>query len=617
MKKQYFLTGFLILMLAAGAFADRKSKKESARDLEVAREAIKKVEALKVNEFPYELGQARYYFQLAEENFSDGERDWASYYADLARITAGTAYYKAQTRTLAWQRIQEELVLWKNLAEENEGEVSKKVKKIEKEILEARMNYAVMSAGFESAENIRSLVLSDRETLIKITFSLKEKAPVSFADFLKVLSWIPETRIMIQGHTSMPDKDFISSKAKADTVKAFLVSLGFSESRIQTEGFGNTRSLEVQGKPVKGPQNDRIEMTVQTGEENLSFVWPDRPFWIKKGKTWQVNPRAALTLLDLREIFSHLPGLEAEIQGHTARPDENGVSLAKAVLMKDYLTQKGGIPSSRIDTAALGNTRPLMNGSKPVAGMANDRLELVLKKGEQRLSFVFSDAVLLQKGGLSIRLSSEGYKKIQESSRIIEAQRIPGSRVVIEAHTAFPDPKNQEGLLKGNVFKELWSESLKVIPGDFTLFPQSNKKPLKINGAQVKGGQNDRIEVFFSVGRKYILQLQDESLFLKKSFLISDQGKATLDRVNELFALIPNASLVIEGHTALKDKDNTLSRSKAEAVRDYFLNVRGIAGTRMQLLFQGDSIPREIGGKPVRGKENDRVSIVIEIPKEN
>ena len=111
----------------------------------------------KVFEFPYELGRAKYYFQLAEESFSDGERDDASHYAELALIYAQTAFHRSQTKTLSWQRLQEELDLWKKIAEENEGDVAKKVKKLEKEIAETRINYAVMNPGFESADNIKTL----------------------------------------------------------------------------------------------------------------------------------------------------------------------------------------------------------------------------------------------------------------------------------------------------------------------------------------------------------------------------------------------------------------------------------------------------------------------------
>lgn len=609
---------FLILFLFSSlAFADRKSRKESQEDILEAQKAIKKVEGLKVFEFPYELGRAKYYLQLAEESLSDGNRDNASYYADLAFIYAQTAFHRSKTKTLSWQRLQEELELWKSIAEENEGDVAKKVKKLEKEIAETRINYAVMNSGFESADNIKTLALDDLESLIKITFSIKETAPVSFFDFLKMLSWIPEAQFKIQGHTSYLDRDMRVSTAKAEGLKALLITMGIDESKIHIEGLGNTQAFVINGKAIKGPRNNRIELKVQKGDESLQFVWQDNPFWIRRGGTWSANPRAVLTLSSLRELFTLIPGLEVEVQGHTARIDNSGESLAKAMLMKDYLAQKGGVPASRINVEGLGNTKPLMNGARPVVGVANNRLEMVLKKEDFRQSFVFADRVLLLRGALSIRLSEAGNKNLQEVVKEIVKQRIPKSRIVVEAHTAYVDARNVEGLLKGNLYKDLLAEALKIPPSDFTLTPRSNRSPLKVNGVPVRGPKNNRVEVLFSVGKKYILQIKDHELFLKKSFMISDKGKSTLDKVHELFAMIPKAKLIIEGHTATRDINSNISKSKAEAVRDYFLNIKGVSNDRLTLFFHGNAIPLEVGGRPIKGWQNNRVSLIIEIPKEN
>ncbi len=81
----------------------------------------------------------------------------------------------------------------------------------------------------------------------------------------KVMADYPSLRIRIVGHTDDVGDDAANmtlSQGRADAVKAYLVSKGIDESRIETQGMGETAPIES-NKTRKGrAANRRIEFTV-------------------------------------------------------------------------------------------------------------------------------------------------------------------------------------------------------------------------------------------------------------------------------------------------------------------------------------------------------------------
>ena len=69
----------------------------------------------------------------------------------------------------------------------------------------------------------------------------------------------------------------------------------------------------VNGDAIKGPRKNCVELKVQKEKTLLHFIGKTI-LLIRKGSIWSVNPRAVLTLNDLRELFVFIPGLEVEVQ---------------------------------------------------------------------------------------------------------------------------------------------------------------------------------------------------------------------------------------------------------------------------------------------------------------
>ena len=609
---------FIVFLLFANItiFADRKSSDEVESEIAHAEKMIKKTEALKpVKEFPYELVLAKYYLEKAKENLDDGDEDIASYFAVLSAIQGETAYYKLQAFDLKWKRKEEELKLWKSLAAENSGEMAKVYHKMEKEIRQTKLDFAVINAGFENADNVFSMMLKDSENLIKITFSIKDSGKIALSEWFQILALIPGIQLKIESHTSGKDKDNLLSTAKGEALKTYLIQSGlFKPDQIVLNAYGNEKPLMNQDKPVKGKANDRIEIFFEK-EKSYHFIFQDAQIIKKQKKDFIFNGSGMILLNEFLAIFLLLPDPSLLIEGHTSNKDLENSSLAKAVLMKDYFIQKTGFAPDKIKTTGFGDTKPLMNGSKPVKGKNNDRMVLSILVKDKIVSLLLKDSEMIQKGGFSARISEEGKKNLNELVQMIKNNAVEKARINIEGFTDKYDKNNSESELKANLIRDYLVENGKIPVEKTTLYPLGNKKPLKVDGKVLKGVDNNRVEVSFAVGKKYLLGIHDNDLFIKKSFLISESGKSYLDKVHYLLSLIPNAKILIEGHTSGNDKNNSVSESKASAIRDYFVNVKKVSDGSISVKAYGNLKPIEINGVEKKGALNDRVVIIIELPK--
>jgi OmpA-OmpF porin, OOP family len=84
-------------------------------------------------------------------------------------------------------------------------------------------------------------------------------------DLVKVLQENPALKLKIDGHTDNVGSDELNMKlsdGRAASVKKYLVSKGVDESRLESEGFGETMPVEDNKTAAGRTKNRRVEMKV-------------------------------------------------------------------------------------------------------------------------------------------------------------------------------------------------------------------------------------------------------------------------------------------------------------------------------------------------------------------
>lgn len=120
--------------------------------------------------------------------------------------------------------------------------------------------------------------------------------------------------------------------------------------------------------------------------------------------------------------------------------------------------------------------------------------------------------------------------------------------------------------------------------------------------------------------RGTVVSLPGDVLFAFDSADITADARPTLDKLTQLIAADEGARITIEGHTDSKGDDAynlKLSERRAQAVRDYLKDVRGIAGDRMNTEGIGENRPvaqnmTPAGAENTAGMaKNRRVEVII------
>jgi outer membrane protein OmpA-like peptidoglycan-associated protein len=84
-------------------------------------------------------------------------------------------------------------------------------------------------------------------------------------DVVAILNENPSFKIQIDGHTDSQGKDEYNmdlSNKRAASVKAYLISKGIAESRLNSTGYGETKPIADNAKAAGRAQNRRVEMTL-------------------------------------------------------------------------------------------------------------------------------------------------------------------------------------------------------------------------------------------------------------------------------------------------------------------------------------------------------------------
>lgn len=92
---------------------------------------------------------------------------------------------------------------------------------------------------------------------------LSSTSNASLNKVVTVLKEHPEMKLRIEGHTDNMEKDADNlSKQRAESVKAYLVSKGISEDRIEVEGFGSTTPIMDNNTSANRNKNRRVELKI-------------------------------------------------------------------------------------------------------------------------------------------------------------------------------------------------------------------------------------------------------------------------------------------------------------------------------------------------------------------
>lgn len=161
--------------------------------------------------------------------------------------------------------------------------------------------------------------------------------------------------------------------------------------RAAAEGEAElNRLLEVLGRidaalRAKGLRDD-VVATIDKRGLVLSLV--SRHVIFELGKA-DLTTRGTMILDTIAPLLAELPD-PLEIDGHTnqqkfkisdelARSEANwGLASDRAITVLNYLFITKGIPETRMMTAAFGDTKPLLNPTKPGAQEVNKRVDLVV-----------------------------------------------------------------------------------------------------------------------------------------------------------------------------------------------------------------------------------------------
>lgn len=610
MKKIVFL--YLTFCVTFLLFADRKNKEEASREIQSAAQEIQKAEALRMSniESPSILGEAKFYLEKAKIQLEDGEKDRAFYFAKKASILGKAAYYRIQERNFRWQYLEENLQEWKTIVNSNEKDQAyqEKIFNLQKEIHITRFNSAMTESKMEKVPKYYRLVLKDMDLFHKMNVAVWDNAVMSLEDFYQMIPLALSQKLIIESHTSGQDKDYAVSNVKASAFKTFLVGMGLSADQIEIAAKGNEKPLLKNNQPVKGQLNDRLELNFGKGEP---VILQDR--FLFKNRKWQIQEKGKLALSEGLKILPIMADRKISLQGVASALDPENYAYSKTMVLKDYLIKQYSLAEGDIQLTLPKSFVPAQKGAKPVQNKPVDQVQLTLQSQGKTIQFALIDREIYKKAPLSFQLSESGRQALEQIQKNYGNLK---SKINLEAHTSYYDPKNTDSLKKIQAIQNYWIE--KGLPqGSLMVVPMGNKKPLIFEGRAVKGIDNERISVSFENGALYRLILKDEMIFQKGNFSLSESGKKPLEKIVQLMALAPKTKVQIETYTSRIDKGYSISKKKSAAIKDYLMGNAKIPAESIVEFFIGSDSPVLMpNGKTGRGKENDALILLLDIPRE-
>ncbi|HCL57073.1 MAG TPA: hypothetical protein DHW82_08720 [Spirochaetia bacterium] len=270
--KRVALLFFLSLVICSSfVSAEQYDQKEAEIEIDNASKAI--AEALsdpKTRDFlPFLFGESKKYYEEARYYLEEEEFDWSVYFSKMSQIMAQASLYRAKAELLKWQLRDEEIKKWKKTATAGEkGNLyQEKIKALEQEFLEAKLNLLMAENKMEKMGRVYILTINDKDLFISGTYAISDNGQAVLDKVLQVLSLVPQSKITVEGHTAKADKDN-NATIKANSVKDYLVRRSKNPlENIWITAYGNQKPLVINNKVLRGPENDRIVIVFELPEK--------------------------------------------------------------------------------------------------------------------------------------------------------------------------------------------------------------------------------------------------------------------------------------------------------------------------------------------------------------
>lgn len=273
------------LLLATTLAAAGCATTQPPKELVDAREAYQRSEHGKARQYnPAALHEAKVELDRAEAAFNeDGDSEVTRDEAYIAMRRAERA--EVEANTMVWQQRQE-----KARAEATQAQ-AKGYEKAQSELASARQQLEQEKAAREAADakskemlaklaaaNAAAVKEEPRGTVITLSggvlfasnkSQLLPGAQANLAQVAEAIKNQEDKKVLVEGHTDSRGSDQLNqnlSKARADSVAAFLVSHGVPQARITTAGLGSSRPVADNNTAEGRANNRRVEIVIQQAE---------------------------------------------------------------------------------------------------------------------------------------------------------------------------------------------------------------------------------------------------------------------------------------------------------------------------------------------------------------
>ncbi len=187
-------------------------------------------------------------------------------------------------------------------------------------------------------------------------------APQKFAVEVEEIKTSEKSQAIADHEDRQAEKKMAEAAAEVDRLSALLARLNVALRRNQLE--------------------DDVQATIDTRGLVLSLVSRHIVF---EPNLATLSPRGRKIVDTLAPVLREIPD-PLQIDGHTNQvkvkpkyyPTDWELSSARAVTVLRHLNERDGVPAARLTASAFGNTKPLIDPSKPGSQAVNKRVDIVV-----------------------------------------------------------------------------------------------------------------------------------------------------------------------------------------------------------------------------------------------